>query len=242
MSRPSRRTIARAANFVLVLLVAGGVGYVVLSGLTGSPLLRRNVEVPSLRGMSPDDALQLVSQRHLRGRVADAMPDTAVAAGKISTQEPIAGTKARRGTMINLTVSEGPVLSMVPDVAALTLDRARSAIMGAGMVAGRIDTVVDSTAFGMVVGTSPAAGTHVRRGSVIAVTVSAGEAVITVPQLDGLTLAEATARLGSAGLIVGLVRRTDQGRPGTVRGQRPVAGAMLTRGSKVELIISEELP
>ncbi len=242
MSQPSRRTIARTANFAIVLLVAVGVGYVVLAGLTGSPLLRQNVEVPDLRGMQPDEALQLLTERHLRGRVADELPDTAVAAGMVTTQEPLARTKARRGAMVNLTVSVGPVFATVPDVTDLTVERARAAIVGAGLLPGRIDTVADSMSFGMVISTSPAAGWTVRRGSAIAIAVSAGEADIAVPQLDGMTLVEATARLDSAGLIVGLVRRTDQGRPGVVQGQRPVAGAMLTRGGKVELIISEDIP
>jgi serine/threonine-protein kinase len=242
MSRPSRRTIVRTANFVLVLLVTVGVGYVVLSGLTGSPLLRRSVEVPTLRGMKPDDALQLLTERNLRGRVADEVPDTTMATGMITSQEPLAGTKARRGAMVNLTVSVGPVFATVPDVADFTVERARAAIVNAGLVPGRIDKVVDSISFGMIISTSPTAGSTVRRGSPIALTVSAGEADIAVPQLDGMTLVEATARVNSAGLVVGLVRRTDQGRPGMVQGQRPVAGTMLTRGSKVELIISEDIP
>ncbi len=242
MSRPSRRTIVRTANFVLVLLVTVGVGYVVLSGLTGSPLLRRNVEVPALRGMKPDDALQLLTERHLRGKVADEVPDTSVTVGMITTQEPLAGTKARRGAMVNLTVSVGPAFATVPDVSDFTVERARAAIVSAGLVPGRVDTVADSMSFGMVIGTSPTGGSTVRRGSGIAITVSAGQADIAVPQLDGMTLVEATARLDSAGLIVGLVRRTDQGRPGLVQGQRPSAGAMLTRGGKVELIISEAIP
>ncbi|MEO5825247.1 MAG: PASTA domain-containing protein [Gemmatimonadales bacterium] len=242
MSRPSRRTIVRTANFALVVLVAAGVGYVVLASLTGSPLLRRNVEVPDLRGMKPVEALQFLSEQHLRGRVADEIPDTAMAAGMITTQEPLGGSKARRGTMVNLTVSAGPVIATVPDVTEFTVERARAAILSAGLSPGRIDTVADTMSLGMIISTSPAAGWTVRRGSSIAITVSAGQADIAVPQLDGMTLIEATARLDSAGLVVGLVRRTDQGRPGVVQGQRPAAGAMLTRGGKVELIISEEIP
>lgn len=242
MSRPSRRTIVRTANFAIVVVVATGVGYVVLEGLTGSPLLQRKVEVPALRGMSTDDALQLLAERHLRGKVADQVPDTSVTVGMITTQEPLAGTKARRGAMVNFLVSVGPVFAAVPEVAHFTVERATAAIINAGLLPGRVDTAVDSTSFGMVIGTSPAAGATARRGSAVAIIVSAGEAVIAVPQLDGLTLAAARALLDSAGLTVGLVRRTDQGRPGVVQGQRPIAGSMLTRGARVELIIREETP
>ncbi len=242
MSRPSRRTLTRTANFIIVLLVAIGVGFVVFGSLTGSPLLRRNVAVPDLRGVPTDDAMRILTDSRLRGRVADAVPDTSIAAGRVTSQEPAAGTRARRDAMVNLTVSAGSIYANVPDVAGLSVEKARDAIHRAGLVPGRVDTVSDSMAFAMVIGTSPAAGATARRASTVAIRVSAGQPNIAVPELDGLTLAEATERIENAGLVVGLVRRTDQGRPGVIQGQRPAPGATVTRGAKVEIIISEERP
>ena len=58
---------------------------------------------------------------------------------------------------------------------------------------------------GSVVGTDPAIGSRVGKGSTVLLIVSAGPHMIAVPQVTGSTLATAEASLRHAGLIPGKV-------------------------------------
>ncbi len=68
--------------------------------------------------------------------------------------------------------------------------------------------------------------------------------VVTVPKLAGKTLGKAEEALTKAGLTVGAVekRETGKAKPGTVIAQTPKAGAKLTRGKKVRLVVAVKPP
>lgn len=65
----------------------------------------------------------------------------------------------------------------------------------------------------------------------------------TAPNVRGLTVAQAKARLASVGLVLGKVRQTPSAaRPGTVLVQAVKAGASASLGSQVDLVIAVPLP
>ena len=242
MTSRSTRSIARLANFTLIVVIGLAAGYLAVRSLVPSAVGKRDVVVPDLRGSTESVALDELERHRLRGRVAGEVSDSIVVTGRVATQEPSPGTLLRRGTLVQIGISTGPAFTVVPDVRGRDIADARAAITQAGLVPGIIDTTRDTITIGRVVMTHPEPLAMARRGAVVTVTLSRGTASIAAPDVVGLTLAGATARLNDAGLNVGLVRRTAEGRAGTVQAQRPEPGTMLTRGSAVELTVTEATP
>jgi len=96
----------------------------------------------------------------------------------------------------------------VPDVRGLTLNQAQSELSDAGLaVAALTDEAFDEEIpVGLVVGTTPEAELEVVEGTDITIVVSIGIEPTELPALVGLSLSEATSRLGDARLELGEVR------------------------------------
>jgi len=112
------------------------------------------------------------------------------------------------GVAIWLFLPRGPVVVNVPDVRGLTLNQAQSELSDAGLaVAALTDEAFDEEIpVGLVVGTTPEAGLEVVEGTDITIVVSIGIEPTELPALVGLSLSEATSRLGDARLELGEVR------------------------------------
>jgi cell division protein FtsI/penicillin-binding protein 2 len=127
---------------------------------------------------------------------------------------------------------EEPAEEAVPDVRLLDVERAREVLArsGYGMtVAGGRDIG------GRIAGQIPEPGTPARRGSVVELRLAAavsGEE-ITVPDLRGLGLREALARLSGSAIEVARV----QGNGMVVR-QTPEPGTTVRKGTKCSLVLS----
>jgi eukaryotic-like serine/threonine-protein kinase len=95
-----------------------------------------------------------------------------------------------------------------------------------------------------VVDQSPSAGSQVKPGRRVYVTVNTGDqAMIRVPRLEDLSLREATGRLSALGLRAGDVRPDTIPSPyaNTITRQDPVAGDSLPQGGSVRLWYSTGL-
>ena len=112
------------------------------------------------------------------------------------------------GVAIWLFLPRGPAVVNVPDVRGLTLNQAQSELSDAGLaVAALTDEAFDEEIpVGLVVGTTPEAELEVVEGTDITIVVSIGIEPTELPALVGLSLSEATSRLGDARLELGEVR------------------------------------
>jgi hypothetical protein len=133
----------------------------------------------------------------------------------------------------------------VPNVVGLTQTAATSAITGANLTLGAVTTSPSATVpAGSVISQSPTAGTQVTTGSAVALVVSAGPLMIAVPNVVGLTQAEATQAITDATLIVGEVTSASSSTvpAGSVISQSPAGGVQVLPGSAVTLAVSSGPP
>lgn len=129
----------------------------------------------------------------------------------------------------------------VPDVVGMTETSAVASLASAGLVAGaRSQASSATTPAGSVVSQHPAAGATAARSSAVDLVVSTGPAIVTVPDLAGMTEASARAALSAAGLVAGSVSQaaSDTVAAGSVLRQVPAAGASVPSGSAVDLVVS----
>jgi serine/threonine-protein kinase len=194
--------------------------------------------VPGLRGLAPAEASAILSRQGLVLRLGEELADPGVAPGKVSWQSPVAETQLPRGSTVTAGLSSGTPAIVVPDLVNLDLAVAVRVLEAIGLKIGPIDTVANLEDAGTIVGSRPVAGTAARPGAFIALTLSAGMPPIAVPNLVGLSLREARARIEAAGFRVGQLSQRAEGRSGYVLSQDPVPGSLKPKTSAIDLIIS----
>jgi hypothetical protein len=130
----------------------------------------------------------------------------------------------------------------VPTVIGQTQEAATNAITAAGLTVGAITNQTSATVpNGSVISQSPNGGTPVQAGSAVNLAVSSGPApLVTVPNVVGLTQAQASTALTGAGLTLGTLSNASSATvpSGSVLSQNPQAGAQIPGGGAVNLVIS----
>ncbi|MFI6513109.1 PASTA domain-containing protein [Streptosporangium sp. NPDC050855] len=195
------------------------------------------VLVPALSGAAPPDprhrsALPVVEV----GPQTESTPRpdrTSPSPGRLP--RPSAGPPRAEG--VRSSPLPPPVTTVVvPVLVGLDRSEAAALIKKAGLVPGTVRSVSSDRPVGQVVGSSPVAGTALSREGRVDLEVSAGTRV---PTLIGLARREAQAALTRAGLVVGGVgRRCSQQPAGQVLASTPGAGASVSAGSAVTLVVS----
>jgi hypothetical protein len=133
----------------------------------------------------------------------------------------------------------------VPNVVGDTQAAASTAIAGVGLTVGMVTQASSATvATGSVVSQTPAAGTSAASGASVALVVSSGPPPVAVPNVVGDPQAAATTALTGAGLKVGTLTQASSATvaAGEVISENPAAGASVTSGSAVALVISSGPP
>jgi penicillin-binding protein 1A len=130
---------------------------------------------------------------------------------------------------------------VVPKVVGMTQAAATVTLAHANFTA--VPTSVPSSQpAGTVVGQSPSAGSHAILGSAVSISVSNGHSTkITVPNVIGMTQANATAALQKAGFKVNVVSvpTSDKKQDGVVLDQDPKGGQKRQQGSTVSIAVGK---
>lgn len=189
--------------------------------------------VPQLQGLSRQAAQAALDAAGLTtGPVTQDFSPT-IPAGQVISSTPPVSTQVRPRTVVSLVLSQGVELLPVPDVQGRTQDDATSALLAVGFRTTVTTVFSDSVPAGRVLDQSPSQGTA-PRDAAIALVVSKGPDLVTVPQLVGLAANDAETVLTGVGLK-GKVRSIPG--PGVVRDQDPSPGTRVRRGSTVTLYV-----
>jgi serine/threonine-protein kinase len=182
--------------FALVLLLAGlagGTGWYFGAGPGAS------VTVPVTAGLEPAAAEQVLTDAGFQVAQGE-RNDPEIAAGLVSGTDPAEGAQARRGATVTVLVSLGPRILQVPDVVGDPEAAAREALSDFTVGDEVVKQFSDEIDAGAVIGLLDAAGAplsaeYAERGAITLI-VSVGA----VPQVAGMTLADAEAALDAVGL------------------------------------------
>ena len=181
--------------------------------------------------LSEADA-RLVAVGLALGAVTEAF-DEEVPRGVVISAEVEPGTEVPFGEEVDLVVSAGPEPREVPDnLIGQAVDEVRRFLEGLGLPLGSVtEAYSDSVPAGSVIRV-PAAGTTVDRGTPIAVEVSLGPPLVTVPDVLGDSVETAARALEGLGLVV-----TDTlGSPTRpVTSTSPAVGTTVRKGSSITI-------
>ena len=218
----------------------------IVAAITGALLIGRfvfggpevtQVQVPNLDGLTVEQATTTLEQYQLRlGAQTPETSDRPI--GTVIAQQPAAGELLEENQSVNVTVSTGLEQITVPQLIALTsVEAARIALEDAGLVLGSVRERNSQQPPGYVLNQNPEEGTQVDAGSAVNITVSSG--LVRVPNLVGLSEAQARSDLAQQGFDAQVVEIEDSTvAAGTVLAQSPQADELLPRGSVVTITVS----
>ncbi|WP_409057251.1 Stk1 family PASTA domain-containing Ser/Thr kinase [Streptomyces sp. SYP-A7185] len=229
---PRRRTMTVVAAVLLALGLGAGVWYINSGQFT---------KVPPVLAKTESAAKKRLSEAGLDVEgVKRAYSDTDKR-GTVMATDPEAGERIRHNGRVQLTVSLGPEIVKVPDVAGSGLADAKDELKDAGFAPGMTKRAFsEDVRKGQVISTDPKGNTKRKAGSAVALVVSKGPA-IDVPDVTGDSRQDAIAELEEEGLKVKTEKARDHTdeEKGTVLDQSPREGQkQLAEGDTVTLTIS----
>jgi serine/threonine-protein kinase len=161
--------------------------------------------------------------------------------GIVFDQDPKGGDKVDKGSTVTIKVSSGAETIPMPNVVGQQVDAATKLLRDQGFtnIQNKLQND-DKAPLNEVLAQDPAANAEVSKDSPVVLTISAGPAVVPVPDVSGKTVADASNALGQAGFKVGT---TTQEASSTVDNGKvirtdPGANANLAKGSTVNLVVS----
>jgi serine/threonine-protein kinase len=209
--------------------------------ITYNPASQR-ATVPPIQGLLVKDATALLAPLGLQLTISEVRNDPTIPINQIIAQDPIAGTEVRSGSAVSVVVSGGAGDLVVPNVEGQLASAATQLLTTApyNFVVTTVDEVSETVEVGRVLRTEPEIGSPIGNGAPITLVVSKGSNRVAVPQVEGLTEAEAQSALSIAGLTWDVrFQNVPENDPsaGRVISQSPRAGENVAPGSKVSLVV-----
>jgi serine/threonine-protein kinase len=163
-----------------------------------------------------------------------------VKSGLVISTEPPAGTEVQVGSTVTMLVSSGPAPVSVPDITGQSLSAAEATLSNAKLTLGTVTQKVSTTQSpSTVLSQTPTAGSSLRAGGKVNVTVAQEPKETAVPNVVGKNEVSAVAALEKAGFTPTTVTEavTESTQVGIVLKQSPAAGAKARKGATVTLAI-----
>lgn len=228
--RRSRRNRTRTIGFALIaaLLLLGGARAI------AAFVAPQEVDVPSLVGMSKQEAIAAAEEVGLKVTVEARVNDFGVPPGRVVSQDP-AGGVLLEGKPIALTISAGPPALAVPNVIGMTVEVATVRLRTHQLEVGKITERFDVEPEGTIIEQNPADG-KLDWGETVDLVVSKGPQSVGVPDVTGMGVEKAKESLLAAGFQVSVTDvYSDDIAPGKVVGTVPGGGAEAPEGSTIEI-------
>ncbi len=205
------------------------------------PILEMS-EVPDVTGKKVEIAKSILEGRGFRVYEEAAINDPTVPDETVSKQDPVPGSKVRKGWTIKVWPNSSG--AEVPNIKNLSLAQATLILQQAGLKLGQVVMQPsDSVEKDGVISSNPIFGLKVARDSAVDLVVSAGVGEVAVPSVRGWGRSRAQEMIKQAGLNVGSVRYVydEEQDPGLVTRQDPQAGSKVAKGSNVNLWITTDI-
>ncbi|MCE6997046.1 Stk1 family PASTA domain-containing Ser/Thr kinase [Saccharothrix sp. S26] len=199
--------------------------------------------VPSVTGLTPQEAQKkLEAEQWVYQQATETVEtDDPNLVGKVVQQSPSAGTNARKGSAITVTLGKAPDTVQLPDVTGQTLDNARATLENNGFKVQTKD--VDSAEpLNEVVAQNPAPG-RAEKGTLVTLSVSKNNQFL-MPDLRGMTENQARTKLNQAGwtgndLTVTKEPVSDISQDKKIMDQEIKANQPVAKNARISVIVSE---
>jgi len=224
---------------VVLVMVVGGLwgGWRLFTGYLAVP----EVAVPNFVGQPLDTAQRAAEAAQVTLQVSDQIYSADAPLDTVVSQDQPVGKMVKRGRVINVAVSLGTEMVLVPDVERRTLLEARLLLEQARLRVGEQREAFDEQVKGgFVIEQDPQPGARVERNRAINLVVSKGPQRLQMPNLVGRPLPDARRLLQDMGATLSEVRNTTATdiEPGIVIDQSPRAGAQMRANDPISVTVT----
>lgn len=208
---------------------------------TPTVAVNEGIAVPGLIGLKEEEAREKLNEMGLGFKSVQAESDI-IGKGYVMAQSVDEGVHVAENTQIVVTVSTGPKSFEVVDVLSLTEEKALQILKEQGLNPVTEYEFNNDTEQGTVIKMVPVAGSQVKQGDTVTITVSRGKQNKEgeVPNLLNMDESQAREAIDKAGLVAqlgGTVSSTTV-EAGKVVAQNYPAGTKLAAGTIVEYVLS----
>ena len=231
VKKKKNRTWQIVAGLLSIVLLAVG-GYALTNSGTTSGML-----VPNVVGLNESDAAAQLSAFKV---VVNHAHDSKTPINRVASQSPLATSRAKKGSVVTITISDGPGAAIVPmDLIGMTLTDARSALAAVGLVIAAIDAVPSDKSIGIVLAVDPVGGSTLTAGTGVTLQIANGN--VAVPNLVGQSAIQARTTLTQAGFLMREIYSYDANQAvGIVLAQAPAPDTQLQIGSQITVTINKQ--
>ena len=200
----------------------------------------KQVEVPDLTNKTPEEAQKTLNDLQLGYKNGGEEASDSVAEGNICRQDVEVGTKVEPYTQITCYISSGTEEIQVPYVTDYSQTDAEAMLKELGLKTAVQKANSSDITIGNVVSTDPEAGTSVKAGDTVTLTISIGEGdtAVRVPNVIGTSEADAKSTLSQLGLLVSVQTGNDQSvNEGEVYKQSVDSGTRVNTGETITIYV-----
>ena len=199
------------------------------------------VEVPSILGLSVEEATKTLNEVGLGFTQNGTIASDVIEEGLIAQQSVEAGEKVAKNTRILGVVSSGAAAFNLTDVTGRSAEEAKKILEGLELTVVQTEEYSNEVEEGKVISMDPAANTPVGKGDTVTIAVSKGTENAKVPGLAGLSEDAAKLALEAVGLALGSVEETYSANvsEGLVISQSYSEGTELKPGTYVNIVVSK---
>jgi eukaryotic-like serine/threonine-protein kinase len=220
---------------LLLLAAAGGAAWFAYTKIQDQLNANKPVAVPLVEGIRESAAKMKLRDANLTPKT-ETEPSTDVDKGFVIRQDPSAGDRVQKHTIVTITVSSGPPKVVVPSVLGKNRDDAVSTLSNLGLQP-KVFDVPSNRPENTVIAQDPKGGMTVIKGTRVRINVSSGPAAVSVPNVIGLPFDQASRELQDAGFSVARTDTTSEEAKGTVINEEPSGTA--PPGSTITLTVSK---
>ena len=228
----NRRTLFSVIGAAVLVFAVAGAG--LIASRPGAPSVGN--EIPNVVGLTEPAARALLTEYVVTITRAH---DSRIPKDRVASQIPLATSRAKSGSGVVLTISDGPGDSVVPtDLVGLSLQDARASLTAAGLVVSLTEAIPSDAVQGTVLKVTPEPGSTITAGSGVVLQIASGE--VEVPNLIGIDGIQAKTLLVQAGFLINELEANDPSQPaGVVIRQAPDGGTTQTIGKSVTITINK---
>jgi beta-lactam-binding protein with PASTA domain len=230
--------------FIVIVLVSMVTSVATVVGIERLKLLTPptheppKVGVPSLKGLSENDARQNIKALGLVFLVGERKAAAGAEPGTVVEQTPAAGQQLEAHGTISVALARE--LPKVPSIVGRTLSEATALLAQSGYKLDQGEPIADATVpKGSVVSQLPAADAAQETDKPVLVRVSAGPGEIEVPKLLGQSVEKVKAQATDLGFVLKIVWTEEGETPEyVVLNQNPVAGKKIKPGDAITITVN----